>query len=265
VPVGRPQGGPEAEVERRVKAFLINLDRSADRLAQMSAEFGRIGLSFARFSGVDTLSWSQDDVARFFRERPAFSPEERLPGDAGAFSSHLRVWHEIAAEGAPAAAIFEDDVHLAADLTKLLASSNWLPADADIVRLEANSKMRLRDGRPLPMVRGRKLYRAVSGTWGAAGYVITKRAAERLIALPASTHTHIDWFLFKPTRSAVAASLRSYQVMPALCIQDHYLNGAKAGMSSIVSHGIRKVQAPPKPRLWDGLLPGRKRAVPFRP
>lgn len=247
-----------------MKAFLINLDRSSDRLSQMETEFGRAGIAFTRFSGVDTLRWSPEEVADFFRARPAFSPEERLPGDAGAFLSHLGVWREIAAAEEPAAAVFEDDVHLAADLPNLLGASDWLPDDADIVRLESNAKMRLRDGRALALAPGRKLYRAASGTWGAAGYLITRQAAERLIELPASTHTHIDWFLFKPTRSSVAASLTCYQVSPALCIQDDYLKGARAGMQSVVSHGVRAVQAPPKPRLWDPLFPARKRAVPFR-
>ena len=82
--------------------------------------------------------------------------------------------------------------------------------------------------------------------------------------MPIDQHTHIDWFLFKPTRSPVAASLVRYQIVPALCIQDHYLNGQQAQMRSIVSDGVRAVGRPFKPRPWNALIPRRKRPVPFR-
>jgi glycosyl transferase family 25 len=247
-----------------MKAYLLNLDRSPDRLVMMRKEFDRVGVPFTRLSGVDTRGWSSEDMEAFFRER-SFSPEERLPGDAGAFLSHLAAWQEIAAGEDRAAAIFEDDVHLASDLKQVLSTTDWMPADADIVRLESNSKMILRDGRKIGTAPRRKLYRAHSGTWGAAGYILTKEAAVRLAQVPTIEHTHIDWLLFKPTRSKVAASLVCYQFLPALCIQDDYLHGDKGQMQSIVSTGIRVVPKPPKPRPWAWLLPHRKRPVPFRP
>lgn len=247
-----------------MKAYLLNLDRSPDRLAMMQKEFDRVGVSFARLSGVDTRGWSSEEVEAFFRDR-SFSPEERLPGDAGAFLSHLAAWQKIAVGEDRAAAVFEDDVHLASDLAPVLSTADWIPADADIVRLESNSKMILRDGRKVGVASGRKLYRAHSGTWGAAGYIVTKGAAAKLAQVPTIEHTHIDWFLFKPTRSKVAASLVCYQFLPALCIQDDYLHGDKGEMQSIVSAGTRIVPKPPKPRPWAWLLPYRKRPVPFRP
>ncbi len=247
-----------------MRAYLINLDRSPDRLARMQAEFDRVGAAFTRFTGVDTLGWANDKAEAYFRDHPAFS-SERLPGDAGAFLSHFGVWQAIAARDEAAAAVFEDDVHLAFDLTALLSASNWIPADADLVRLESNGKMVLREGRPVGVAPRRKLYRTGSGTWGAAGYVITRKAAVRLIRTAADLHTHIDWFLFKPTRSPVAASLCCYQMLPAVCIQDGYLNGSKAAVRSIVSHGVRTVVAAPGRSWLSRLLPHRKRPVPYVP
>jgi glycosyl transferase, family 25 len=252
-----------------MKAYLINLDRSPDRLAQMRKEFDRVGVPLTRFAGVDTLSWGPGDVQAYFRDHPSFSPTERLPGDAGAFLSHFGVWQTIAASSDDIAAVFEDDVHLAMDLRVLLSRTDWIPADADIVRLESNSRMVLKAGRRVELAPTRKLYRAISGTWGAAGYVITKAAAARLVGTSPDQHTHIDWFLFKPTRSLIAAHLIRYQIVPAVCIQDDYLNGANARMQSIVSHGIRSV-SPPKRRhpvseLLSKLLPRQKRPVPFVP
>lgn len=125
--------------------------------------------------------------------------------------------------------------------------------------------MVLRAGRRIEAAPKRKLYRAASGTWGAAGYILTKDAAARLLEVPSTQHTHIDWFLFKPTRSSVAAGLTCYQVLPAVCIQDEYLHGTRATMRSVVSAGARVVAPPPRPKPWTGAIPGRKRPVPFKP
>jgi glycosyl transferase family 25 len=247
-----------------MKVFLINLDRSADRLTEMRAEFGRLGINFTRFPGTDTLGLPKEELEEFFRLRPSFEPHRRLPGDAGNFISHFRLWGEIAAGDDSVAAVFEDDVHVAADMPALLSSEDWLPADADVVRLEANSRMVLRDGRRLASLPKRKIYRAVSGTWGTAGYVIRREAAARLAQIPAHLHTHIDWFMFKPTRSPVAASLSRYQIVPALCIQDQLLFGDRAKMRSIVSDGIRVVR-PQKQGLLSRFIPRRKQVVPFAP
>ena len=245
-------------------AFVINLDRSPDRLEAMRQEFGRVGVPFTRFSGVDTLGMPAAELEAFFNLRPGFEPHRRLPGDAGNFLSHLRIWEAVTAGSEPVVAVFEDDVHLAADLPLLLSSADWLPDDADVVRFEANSRMVLSSGRPLPGLPKRKIYRAESGTWGTAGYVIRREAAARLAVTPAALHTHIDWFMFKPTRSPVAASLARYQIVPALCIQDHFLRGEQATMPSIVSDGIREVR-PLRQSFLSRFIPRRKRVVPFLP
>jgi len=244
--------------------LLINLDRSVDRLRHMEREFARVGVPFTRLPAFDASAIRRAEAEQWIEQRPGFAKGEWLIGDIGAFSSHRNAWLAAAAASAEATAIFEDDVHLASDLRALLSDPSWIPPDADIVRLEANSKMVLRCRQKLGVTPTRSLYRAASGTWGAAGYIITKAAASRLAGLPPEQHTFIDSFLFKPTRSPVAAGLCCYQISPALCIQDDYLNGRSASIRSVVNDNSRLVTAPPKPRFYDGLFPGRKRAVPFR-
>lgn len=246
-----------------IPAFLINLDRSPDRLAAMHKEFGRVNVPFVRVAGIDAKRFTPDELTAYFAAR-SFS-EDRLPGDAGAFMSHLEVWRMIAEGDAGFGAVFEDDVHLASDLPTLLASPQWIPADADLVRLEANNKMVLRHGRRIEATPRRKVFRAMSSAWGAAGYIISRATAQRFVSLPASTHTHIDWFLFKPTRSPVAASLTRYQVLPTVCIQDQVLNGANSTMKSIVSHGIREPSAPRDSSVLHWIFPNKKRPVYFLP
>ncbi len=203
-----------------LKTYVINLDRSKDRLAHMREALGRARVDFERMAAVDGAALTRDALESFQRERAAAKPEGWLPGEAGCFLSHLAAWQRIAAGTDPWAAILEDDIHVSPDLGRLLASSDWIPREADIVRLEANRPMRLAAGRTIAQVPGRIVYRALSGSPGSAAYVIARRTAAWLAESPPELHAGVDVFLFKPKVSRIARKLRRYQVVPALCIQD---------------------------------------------
>ena len=84
---------------------------------------------------------------RFASHGSHAQPEGWLPGEVGCFLSHFEIWRRIASGNEPWAAVFEDDLRVSTDLGRLLRSHDWIPSDADIVRLEANRSMRLSDGR----------------------------------------------------------------------------------------------------------------------
>ncbi len=250
-----------------MKAYVINLDRSPDRLAHMKGEFDRIGASLMRFPAIDAAQLSEAELADFARPRTGVAPGRWLTGEIGIFLSHFGIWQQIAAGEERAAAVFEDDVHLAKDLAALLSTDAWIPTDADIVRLEANRKMLLRHGRKIAVAPGRSIYRAASGTWGAAGYVLTRAAAVRLVRSAPELHCPVDIFLFKPGRSAVAASLRCYQVAPAVCIQSQLAAQRGAVFESLVGTEGRTPRAGRMGWLSTAarLLPWKKTPVAFRP
>jgi glycosyl transferase family 25 len=252
--------------ENPLKAYLINLDRSADRLAHMHEEFSRAGVDFERIAAVDGAALNPSEMKEFRQARSAARPEGWLLGEVGCFLSHMDAWRRIASSaGDEWAAVFEDDIRVSPDLGSLLASTGWLPADADIVRLEAYGSMRLSGGRSISEAAGRKLYRARSGTAGAAGYIVARSACLWLIETPPHEQTFLDVFLFKPRASEVARRLRRYQVVPALCIQESILQGGETGLKSLIKsrntrgRGYRE-QSNPFLRLW----PIRRIAVPFR-
>src|SRR5436853_557536 len=132
-----------------MKAYVINLDRSADRLAHMHDALGAIGLAFERIPAADGATLGADLVEDFRRNRIVAKPDGWLPGEVGCFLSHLDAWQRIAAGEDSWAAVFEDDIHLSPDLRPLLDSPDWIPPDADIVRVEGNRSMRLSSGRPI--------------------------------------------------------------------------------------------------------------------
>jgi glycosyl transferase family 25 len=248
-------------------AYLINLDRSPERLVHMEREFARIRAPFERVRAVDGVALGEAALAEFARTRTGVYPGRWLPGEVGCFLSHFAVWERIAAGEEEYAAIFEDDVHLAADLRPLLASPEWIPADADLVRLEANRKLQLRVGRRIAVATARRLHRVASWTWGSAGYVIGRDAAGRLVATAPEFHCWVDAFLFHPGRSPVASSLSRYQVDPAVCVQDQLLAGEPSGLTSVIGVDGRKpkvIKLTPSIRL-KRLLPWKKRPVVFEP
>jgi glycosyl transferase family 25 len=209
---------------------------------------------------------SQEELAAFAQARTGNMNSAWLSGEIGVFLSHQGIWKVIAKGVDGAAAIFEDDLTLASDLRLLLKSDEWIPTDADLVRLEANRKLLLRDGRAISGVPGRRLFRAESGTWGAAGYIITRNAARRLVDTDPSLHCPVDNFLFKPGRSAVADILRRYQVVPAVCVQTQLLLGRAAAPESLIGSEGRKPRAISTTRLnLARLLPWKKRPVLFKP
>jgi glycosyl transferase family 25 len=254
-----------ARGETLVKAYVINLDRSADRLAHMNVELGRVGVAFERVAAVDGAALRPDELRAFRAARSEANPGGWLPGEIGCFLSHLEAWRRIATGVEAWATIFEDDVRVAADLRALLASADWIPAEADVVRLEANRPMRLADGRPIEAAPGRKVFRALSGTAGAAGYLIAKDACRWLIETPARLHTSADNFLFKPKVSAVARRLRRYQVVPAVCVQEGVAEGEPRTPSLIKPRNTRgrgyRERTNPLLAFW----PMRRVAVPFKP
>ena len=79
---------------KNLSAWLINLDRSPERLAQMQPRIDALGAPFEvrRFSAVDGKArpelMAQVDQPAFIRAigRPI------LPGEVGVYFSHLGVW-----------------------------------------------------------------------------------------------------------------------------------------------------------------------------
>lgn len=208
-----------------MKAYLINLDRSPERLAHFSVQARRAGLAFERIAAVDGRALDEAQRARSVSPRFEFQPLN--PGEIGIFMSQRTAWQRLLDSGEPMAAVFEDDVVLAARAGELLgriAAGDWR---ADIVKLETTRR---------PVVLGeaccrlddRHLLRPLR-SWhgGAAGYVITRAAAQRLLQATWPLADPVDQVLFNPM-SRISASLVLLQLSPGLCIQKNILERGHA-------------------------------------
>jgi len=188
-----------------MKCFVINLDRSADRLAVVQAEFARIGIPFERVAGIDAAAGAPISVPRL------------TEAEVCCFLSHRQCWDAIAYGPDQYGAVFEDDVVFSDDAGAALADDSWIPHDADVVKLETFFN-RVRLGRPVSAVAGYSVRRLLGQHLGACGYILSKQAAARLLRETESFTVPVDVALFSPTQMTTARST-IYQMVPALCLQ----------------------------------------------
>ena len=220
-----------------MRAVVINLDRSTDRLATFSAQAAQIGLAFERLPAIDA---GQVETAGGYLR----------PGEVACFESHRLAWRMLVASEAPWLAVFEDDACLDPSIVGLLRDDGWIPPGTDLVKLETfGERVALAaKGTPAP---GCRLHRLRSTHLGAAGYVISRRWAMELLLRSEVWEHPVDWLLFDlHTDSSPGAVV--LQAVPAPCIQEQWLaagrNRTPLHRSLIEGRGIRPPESQP-PRL----------------
>ena len=206
-----------------VPVFLINLDRRPDRLAQMKSEFAKVGATFERIPAVDATEPSEG--LEKWRADPRVSIGQAT---LCCMLSHLSAFRRIVADDIPLAMVAEDDVELSPDVLPLLSSGDWLPAGIGLVQCETTvgrrkHKRLLGPHTTATPASGRVLRRLHARAMGAACYLITKDAAQKLIAgtklaLPA------DHLLFNSAVSPVFHKVGVAVLTPAIARQTYGLD-----------------------------------------
>jgi glycosyl transferase family 25 len=203
-----------------ISCYLINLDRSPDRLAFIANRLRTLGVDYTRIVAIDGSLLTDAEGAAFIAARPR-DGRSWSAGQIGCFMSHTGAWRNIAEASASYGLVIEDDIHLSDATLAFLKNLDWVPADADIVRIEGTGQwLLLGAGAATP--EGRSVHRVRSSAWGAGAYILSKAAAKKLLAVEPVLHTPVDHFLYNVADSVVARSLTTYQVTPALAEQDKF-------------------------------------------
>jgi glycosyl transferase family 25 len=146
--------------------YLINLDRSPDRLAFMQAQFVRLGMAFERIPAVDGRGVAAD--RHNWRHHAPLRD-----GEVGCYLSHIKALEAFLASGAACGVILEDDAVLSDALPGILAGlqngSDW-----DLVKLYATHVSGVWPRRGLVRVAFRH--------GASAAYVVNRHAAARLLS-----------------------------------------------------------------------------------
>jgi len=161
----------------RVATFLINLDRSRERLAAMASQLEALQMPFTRVAAVDGRTIAADDRVDTQRYRRRHGREVR-PAEVGCYLSHLAAMQAFLATDASHALILEDDATLLPALPDVLARATSREAVStwDVLKLESRRRgfklalLQLTVDHALCV----NLYRST----GAAAYVVSRRAAQ---------------------------------------------------------------------------------------
>jgi glycosyl transferase, family 25 len=228
---------PEA-TSPSVRVFVINMERSKNRLDFIRCRLDELGLKHERIEGTDGNKLTECDITDFKSLRPRDHKRTWGTGQIGCFMSHATAWGALANGKEEFGLVLEDDLHLSDHLAQFLGSTDWIPNDADIVRLETTGQW-LKLGKTVSHVNDRAVRQVKSEAWGAGAYILRKSTAGSLIAVDPALHSPVDDFLFNKPASRIASDLNIYQVVPALCIQDKFeLRDARVvGFGSEIEQG----------------------------
>jgi glycosyl transferase family 25 len=192
-----------------VHAYVINLARSLDRRAHMTAEMEKAGLDYEIVTAVDGLELDLRDPAivdpslPFVSSAIANSNFGLAAGTAGAALSHLDVYRKIIEGGRDAALVLEDDVVLPADIESLAAAVEAQLSGAEVALLSVDSpepcKMSREGLTRLPSARLLALPVDISQPRSAAAYIITREACERMLKCMPPVRVQADawWFFYR--------------------------------------------------------------------
>jgi len=100
------------------RCYLINLDRSPERLEIMHARLTELGIEYQRIPGVDGRALDEAEFRQYTRENRYYKPLNR--GEVGCYLSHNKALQYFLDSGTPYALILEDDGEFAADLCNII-------------------------------------------------------------------------------------------------------------------------------------------------
>jgi len=205
-----PSAVAQSGVVQAVPILLINLDRSANRLARMRREFARGGVAFERFPAVDGTNLP-DSLKHYFCDPSGTIASSLRPGELGCYASHLAVWQWIAAGRYGEAVLVCEDDWLVPDGFRLLLTAllGAAPPGWDLIRLSPRTKRAV-----VPVARidpRRSLVRYSREPASAAAYLISRRGASKLLT-PGLRFRPVDQDFRRPW----AFMIDSYGIWPPL-------------------------------------------------
>ncbi|HUD51350.1 glycosyltransferase family 25 protein [Parvibaculum sp.] len=216
--------------------YVINLDSQPQRLAAMRARLPALH----RIAAINGWALPPDQLTKGHHYPEGY---DLSPPEVGCAMSHRKAWDEFLRSGRSHGCFLEDDVVLSADFTSVVSNASWVPGDADIVKIETTQLGVFLDRVPAAHVGAHALHRLRFRHMGAAGYILSRAGAEKLLALSLPFRYPVDVLMFDH-RIPEFAKLTTYQMTPALCCQPQN-TGMVQTDSGINAHRGRKPKRTP--------------------
>ena len=162
------------------KAFLINLDRSPDRLEVVGKRLDELEIPWQRVVGIDGQKLQAQDYTGIDTKGFLWAHGRHIEiGDIGCYLSHIKALEAFLASDEDYGLILEDDVGFADDFTELMNTFLQHRQHFDVLKLSGRHA-----GTPIPLVWLDERHRMVSfftRHTGAAAYLVSRYAARRYI------------------------------------------------------------------------------------
>lgn len=116
--------------------FVINLDKSPERMAAISQRLNQLSIPFERIAAVYGADLSEQEIAKHYcpqLNKRNYRRPLRL-GEIGCYISHIKAWQTIVDRNLSCALILEDDISIEEDLASLISELGKFSNDFDIVK-----------------------------------------------------------------------------------------------------------------------------------
>ncbi len=165
----------------KFKVFLINLDKSTDRLQHCAAKLDKLNIQYERFSAIDgtTLTEEQRQKVYCASNNITAYKKDMSDGEICCYLSHMALWKKIIEEELDYAIILEDDFELD-DKFPLIHDAIAKIKDWDYIRL-ANTIRKTKIRKSLTIDSNFALVRFNKVPINTLAQAISKQGAEKLI------------------------------------------------------------------------------------
>jgi len=199
-----------------MRSYIINLERSPDRLNDMIAQFADKNVSYERVVAIDGKAYQ----GRYLNNSYCHIMNVPLTvNEIACFLSHRLCWEKIACGADTHGVIFEDDVLISSGGWEILAECPAWLNNVDLLKIETFfahvffNRKRKRVSSKFSLLKANSIHP------GGAGYILSRNAAADLIQatedfLPCA----VDNFLFD-IRFYPKNNKKVYHLSPAICVQ----------------------------------------------
>jgi len=184
----------------KVGIFLINLDRSPDRLRFIRKFTDDMSYDFNRISAIQGDTLEPSEIKKLV-DYPNFFGHPS-PGELGCYLSHVKTWKAFLESEYEYALILEDDVGFGPKhLEKTIEELKYLTNFWDLVKFNNYIKSGGKPSRLLKLESGSYLSMYFQRTVSAGAYLINRKAARNLVQkslpmrLPIDLYFNRDWEL----------------------------------------------------------------------
>ena len=167
----------------RPPVYLINLDKSLDRLAISKKRLDEQGIAFERISGVLGDELTNVEIEKHYSYEINLKKYHTAltAGQIGCYLSHRKAWGKVVEGNHPYALILEDDVKFVSDIKPVFETIDSIDFSWDLIKLSAYQSRKRPIAFEKGIANGMKLVVHSKPMTGCAAYLITKTAAEALL------------------------------------------------------------------------------------